>query len=177
MGAVKPRLDMQAVKTRAACVPGCELVANSNGNVCSFVVGVQTTSTGSISVSSPSAKDMARVHIFTDTGTVAVGRIVQGKYRQVFRRNVSSLDVVEELLRSPPPLTVIDETLLGTTSAPKSVLGQLELVEIGSAILEGTSLAQGGSCRRSDPLRPRLTRMSFAWCGDRRTGTFGQSFG
>jgi hypothetical protein len=148
MGAVKPRLDMQAVKARAAGVPGCELVSNANGNVCSFVVGVQTTTSGS--GSTPSVKDMARVHIFTDTGTVAVGRIVQGKYRQVFRRNVSSLDVVEDLLRAPPPLTVIDETLLGTISAPKSVLGQLELVEIGSAILEGTWRAQvKRSSRRS----------------------------
>lgn len=129
MGAVKPRLDCVAVKTRAAAVPGCELVSGgeSPGDVCSFITGL----------SRKKSENLARVHVFTDTGTVAVGRIVQGKFRQVFRRNVSSLDVVEDLLRSPPPLTVIDETLLSSTAAPKSVIGQLELVEIACAILEG----------------------------------------
>ena len=129
MGAIKPRLDVNAVKTRAASVPGCEMVSTtpSGGPLCSFITGM----------SSGKAEDLCRVHVFTDTGTVSVGRIVQGKYRQVFRRNVSSLDVVEDLLRSPPPLTKIDESLLSSTAAPKSVIGQLEMVEIACAILEG----------------------------------------
>lgn len=127
MGAVKPRLDIHAVRTRAASVPGCEILAPPSGPVCSFITGMMTGK----------AADLARVHVYTDTGTVAIGRVVQGRYRQVFRRNVSSLDVVEELLRSPPPLTKIDESLLSSTAAPKSVIGQLEMVEIACAILEG----------------------------------------
>eukprot|EP00977_Amphora_coffeiformis_P016906 scaffold5364_cov164-Amphora_coffeaeformis.AAC.4 len=127
MGAIKPRLDINAVRTRAASVPGCELVAPPSGPICSFITGMTTGK----------AADLARVHVYTDTGTVSIGRIVQGRYRQVFRRNVSSLDVVEELLRSPPPLTKIDESLLSSTAAPKSVIGQLEMVEIACAILEG----------------------------------------
>ena len=83
------------------------------------------------------ASDLARVHIYTDTGTVSIGRIVHGRYRQVFRRNISSLDVVEDLLRNPPPLTKIDESLVSSTAPPKSVIGQLEMVEIACAILEG----------------------------------------
>lgn len=127
MGAIKPRLDINAVRTRAGSIPGCELVSSSNPAVCSFITGM----------TSGKAEDLARVHIFTDTGTISVGRVVQGKFRQVFRRNVSSLDAVEDLLRSPPPMTKIDETLLSSTAAPKSVIGQLELVEVACAVLEG----------------------------------------
>ena len=127
MGAIKPRLEINAVRTRASSIPGVEAVSTGSGSVCSFITGL----------TSGKAQDLARVIVFTDTGTISIGRIAQGKYRQVFRRNVSSLDVVEELLRSPPPLTQIDESLLSSTAAPKSVIGQLELVEVACAILEG----------------------------------------
>jgi hypothetical protein len=134
----KPRLDIQAVRTRASSIAGCQVVniaagaaggsGASNNNVGVFLTGLDQPH---------NAAALARIHVFCDTGTVAIGRIVRGKYRQVFRYNVSSLDTIEDLLRNPPPLTVIDESLLSSTAAPKSVIGQLELTEVAVAILEG----------------------------------------
>ena len=52
--------------------------------------------------------------------------------RQTFRKNVSSLDVVERLLKQPEQLLVIDEELVsdeqreGNPSSPKSLKKELE---------------------------------------------------
>ena len=52
--------------------------------------------------------------------------------RQTFRKNVSSLDVVERLLKQPEKLLVIDEELIsdeqreGNPSSPKSLKKELE---------------------------------------------------
>jgi hypothetical protein len=97
--------------------------------------------------STTNKRDVARVNIFCDTGTVGVCRLLHGQVRQTFRRSVTSLDVVERLLRSPPELTNIDASLVerfepvtqeDKKAAPTTILQQdLELAEVGLYILQG----------------------------------------
>ena len=95
------------------------------------------------------ALQLARVTVFCDTGTVGICRVLNGQVRQTFRRNVNNLDAVERLLRHPPQLTKIDNSLIlgdddddddeedsGTTKE-YSIQSQIELAEVGLAILQG----------------------------------------
>ena len=163
-GMFKHKLDPTAVLRRASTIPGCKSVPVPNSPlICSFLVGLQDSSSQqqqshSSNLPQRDPSQLARISVFTDTGTVSVGRILQGNLRQVFRRNVTSLDTIEELLRDPPQLTAIDESLISTsnsksasssmamtaasffsTSSRSSQLQQtqLELVQAGSAILKG----------------------------------------
>jgi len=132
------KLNPDAVRERAKGVPGCHEVvpSNSDTSVVSFMVGLNQRH----------AEKVARVNIFFDTGTIATSWILNGKVRQTFRRNVSSLDVMERLLKYPEELVRIDESLVGflETSAnpklptsPRSLEKELELADVGLAILQG----------------------------------------
>ena len=122
------KLDPAAVQRRAVSVPGCKVVhVPDSPFICSFLVGLETGD----------PDQLARISIFTDTGTVSIGRILHGSMRQTFRKNVTSLDVIEDILRDPPPLTKIDENLVSTTHPTRSPLAQLELVDVGMTVLSG----------------------------------------
>lgn len=130
-------LDPVAIRRRAKSIPGVQALPNEKEHLVSFLVGLNPQE---------AVDGLARVNVFADTGTVATCRIFQGLPRETFRRNVSSLDVVERLLRHPPSPTEIDETLVGmqdvsqtNTMAPKStsLKDDIELAEVGLCILQG----------------------------------------
>ncbi|KAL3942295.1 MAG: hypothetical protein SGARI_000315 [Bacillariaceae sp.] len=141
----KPQLQLQlnpsAVRERSKAISTCHEVPAQGQNIVSFLVEEEQSA--------------ARVNIFCDTGTIGTSRVLQGGVvRQSFRRNVTSLDVVEKLLRYPEGPTQINETLIGLTdddddsqenrgdvatrlSSPTTVQKELELADVGLAILQG----------------------------------------
>ena len=151
MGEEELKLNPEAVRRRAASVPGCREVPPTPStdppltNVCSFLVGCQgevsASSSGFIPnpfLSERKASDLARVTIYCDTGTVATGRVLDGCVRHTFRKNVTSLDVIERCLRYPAELPVIGWDLVGQsdpTEKANSVSSNLDLIEVGVAIL------------------------------------------
>jgi hypothetical protein len=127
-------LDPVAIRRRAKSIPGVQGLPTQSEHIVSFLVGLNPKE---------AVEGLARVNIFADTGTVATCRIFHGAPRETFRRNVSSLDVVERLLRHPPSPTEIDETLVGVqdTETPykktTSLNEDIELAEVGLCILQG----------------------------------------
>jgi hypothetical protein len=138
------KLNPAAVRERAKSVTGCREVFASGDSVISFLVGLHHNQ----------VESLARVNIFFDSGTVGTSRILGGKVRQTFRRNVTSLDAVERLLKKPDTLVKIDESLIGFDdveevevsklameqglgSSPRSLEKELELVDVGLCILQG----------------------------------------
>jgi hypothetical protein len=132
--------------------------SSNNNSTVSFLVGATgpkavTRVNGSKSASSLTGVDeLARVTIYCDTGTVATARLAaNGAIRHVFRRNVTSLDVVERCLKYPALLPKIDWQLLSMTDNSNSVQNEsensnrqqqqsikqnLELCDVGIAILQ-----------------------------------------
>lgn len=102
--------------------------------------------------------DLARITIYCDTGTVATGRFLNGKIRHTYRRNVTSLDVVERCLKYPATLPQIDWQLVsmtdtntniennypmdhysknnGNNDVERTIKKNLELCDVGLAILQ-----------------------------------------
>jgi hypothetical protein len=123
------KLEAAAVRRRASSVSGCIEMNGNNNNVCSFLL----------------EESAARVTVFCDTGTVAIGRVLNGTVRHTFRKNVSSLDVLERILQEPDAPVQIDWNLVGsnddgqgaTKETYESVSKNLELIDVGMAILRG----------------------------------------
>jgi len=136
--------------------------SSKNGAACSslvFLVGcLETDPNRSFS----DGENLARVTVYCDTGTIATARVMQPLHqvRHTFRYSVSSLDVVERCLRQPAEMPCIDWKLVGLLDQPSSrsndhgntirtassqpaarpyqdVSKNLELLEVGSAILKG----------------------------------------
>jgi hypothetical protein len=119
----------KSVSSSGGSSSGSNLASNSDSshgknNVLSFIVSTTTASTaaneaagegGPSSSSTAAAVELARVTIFLDTGTVCTSRVApfDSKVRHVFRRNVTTLDAIERLLKYPPSLTPIDHTIVG----------------------------------------------------------------
>jgi hypothetical protein len=85
------KLNPAAVRERAKSIPGCKEVMAQGESVISFIVMDHSTSQVGERLSSSS---IARVNIFVDSGTVGTSRVLDGKVRQSFRRNVQSLDFI-----------------------------------------------------------------------------------
>lgn len=149
------KLDPNAVRLRASFIPGCLEIKSATSSikdhsidesVCSFLVGCQgeprTTFGGSITNPFIERKpcELARITVYCDTGTVTTGRVQGGIVRHSFRRNITSLDVVERCLRQPVELPAIDWSLIGQndqTPAETTILpsNNLDLLDVGIAIL------------------------------------------
>ena len=134
------KLDPDAVRRRASSIEGCvALPSDSTDSVVSFLVGVQSDN------EEKRMEDLARVTIFCETGTVATGRVMLGAVRHTFRKNVSSLDVVERALRTPDAPLSIQWNLVGPEDDGKPVpletqrspVKNIELVDMSVAILRG----------------------------------------
>ena len=97
-------LNPDAVRERAKSVPGCKEVVTYSESCVSFMVGLHQPG---------NVDELARINIFVDTGTVGTCRVLGGKMRQTFRRNIKDLDTIERLLKKPDQLTKIDESLIG----------------------------------------------------------------
>jgi hypothetical protein len=132
------KLNPAAVRERAKSIRGCKEVVAQGESVISFLVGLDQ-------IGNPDG--LARVNIFVGSGTVGTSRVMGGKLRQTFRRNVNSLDAVERLLKNPEKLLTIDEGLIGLhddegdddekKESPKSLKKELELADVGLCILQG----------------------------------------
>ena len=129
-------MNPSAIRERAKSVPGCKEIVTQGEYLISFMVGMDKP--GKI-------ESLARVNVFVDSGTIGTCRVMGGKVRQTFRRNVSSLDVVERLLRNPEKPLAIDEGLVGLhdgepkgdEDSPRSLKKDLELADVGLCILQG----------------------------------------
>ena len=146
-------LDPMAVKRRAKSLPGVQLLTLPNANsatkesIVSCLVGLPVDNVGKGNLNM--VEHLARVNIFCDTGTISTTRVVfQGQTRDLFRRNVTSLDVVERILRHPPALTAIDEKIVMNFTATEhntdtsnsnevALKADIELADVGLAILNG----------------------------------------
>jgi hypothetical protein len=107
------KFEPSAVRKVAKTVPGCiELGSLEDGTVLSFLVGLdQQPDTPSLSLSylvglgqQPNTSTLARINIYTATGTIGTCRVLQGQVREIFKRNVSSLNVLKRTLTHPPNL-------------------------------------------------------------------------
>lgn len=172
------KLDPEAVRRRASAIVGCvEIPSPSSAKKKSpskqFVSKIASPSKTSgyqgssvvsylVGVASPGVlktnkvEDLARVTIYCDTGTIATGRICNGSIRHVFRRNVTSLDVVERCLKFPAALPKVDWHLVSLTDSgihdnsnsentssnlvsiprEKSIKNNLDLCDVGLALLQ-----------------------------------------
>jgi hypothetical protein len=160
------KLNPLAVRERAKGIPSCQEIPGQGEFVISFLVMMTKNDPGNDDDhgSLNHHQDAAvRVNIFVDSGTIGTCRVMNGIVRQSFRRNVNSLDVVERLLRHPEGPMDINESLIGLTdddddednddkasaqqtqeetiaqrlSSPTTVQKELELADVGLAILQG----------------------------------------
>jgi hypothetical protein len=108
------KLDPEAIRERAKNIPGCHYVPSDCPTVCSFIVGCTNNNAkeGSTGATPDNLEKLIRINIFVDTGTIGTCRVLQGAVRQTFRQDVSSLDVVEKMLRHPANLTQVDDSLV-----------------------------------------------------------------
>ncbi|KAG7364456.1 hypothetical protein IV203_037658 [Nitzschia inconspicua] len=157
------KLNPAAVRERAKGIPSCQEIPGQGEFVISFLVmmprndanGNHHDVSQQQQVSTP-----ARVNVFVDSGTIGTCRVMNGTVRQSFRKNVNSLDVLERLLRHPEGPMEINESLIGLTddddeeenhperrttddmiaqrlSSPTTIQKELELANVGLAILQG----------------------------------------
>lgn len=131
----KNKLDAKAIRKVAMHVPGCREVPTDEPTAVSFMTGLDND---------PENKaGPARVNVYIDTGTIATCRVLNGQVRQVFRRNVTSLEAVERLLQDPAKLTSIEDGLVGEPTPLSDDMGtqalrvKMELAEVGICILMG----------------------------------------
>lgn len=124
------RLHPEDVQERASSVEHCKDVSgnNSNSAECSFVVG-------------RSFETLARIVVYCDTGTIATGRVTKlGDVRYTFRKNVTSLDVIERCLRQPDDQANLTWDMLAAPNdkaSHESSTKNLELIDMSLAILRG----------------------------------------
>mmetsp|Transcript_6832 Transcript_6832/g.19780 ORF Transcript_6832/g.19780 Transcript_6832/m.19780 type:complete len:723 (-) Transcript_6832:930-3098(-) len=149
-----------AVRERSKAIPGCrELRNHLNSDPFSKTVIFLIMTPSPLSGDNHHGKENAtptllptRVNVFCDTGTIGTARVVDGQVRQTFRRNVTSLDVVERLLRHPEGPVEIQPSLIGTTDGPEEQRSRVvdvnnikredaqkagEFADVGLCILEG----------------------------------------
>jgi hypothetical protein len=114
------KLDPSAVRKLAKTVPGCrESGSLEDDSVLSFLVGLdQQTNTSAL----------ARINVYTTTGTIGTCRVLQGQVREIFKRNVSSLNVLKKSLTHPPNLTSVD-------GSKDALPDKMELAEVAMCIL------------------------------------------
>lgn len=159
-------LNPTAIRERAKGISSCQEVPGQGEHVLSFLVMTNRTGIDDLSAEHrPSDNTAARINVFVDSGTVGTCRVMNGVVRQSFRKNVSSLDVIERLLRHPEGPMEINESLIGLTddddandndeendtlvrrtpeeiiarrlSSPTTIQKELELADVGLAILQG----------------------------------------
>ena len=139
------KLEPEAVRRRGSDMPSCVEIPVREPGIVSFLVNQE-----------------ARVTIYCETGTISIARVApwekQPTVRQIFRRNVSQLDVVERFLRNPPHLTSIDSSLVvqpeGDQENENENSNRMELVDVAIAILEGEREKLKDHAQQLQPVDP-----------------------
>jgi hypothetical protein len=118
------------------------------------------------SSSAAAALELARVTIFLDTGTVCTSRVApfDSKVRHVFRRNVTTLDAIERLLKYPPSLTPIDHTIVGLNDDENDDDDEDESEEEDDDDVENDE-NQHGAVMVKDPIRVLRAELELADVG------------
>eukprot|EP00544_Gedaniella_sp_CCMP2646_P012528 CAMPEP_0202482064 /NCGR_PEP_ID=MMETSP1361-20130828/1515_1 /ASSEMBLY_ACC=CAM_ASM_000849 /TAXON_ID=210615 /ORGANISM="Staurosira complex sp., Strain CCMP2646" /LENGTH=374 /DNA_ID=CAMNT_0049109785 /DNA_START=84 /DNA_END=1208 /DNA_ORIENTATION=- len=123
------KLDPAAVRKTARAVPGCVEDSSLEGDtVMSFLVGLDSKDTA----------NLARINVYTVTGTIGTCRVLEGQVREIFKRNVSSVSALKRMLTNPPLLTTVGDTLNDGAAAGggnESLPDKMELAEVGMCIL------------------------------------------
>lgn len=153
------KLNPEAVRRRCEDIPDCmELPQDKrHPNCLSFLVGAE----------SGSVEKVCRITIYCETGTVATARVMEyannndenkvPDVRQAFQRNVTSLDVVERLIRHPPVLTRLDSSLIAnfeTEDESKAIRSNLELIDVSIAVLQSECDKLNGHMKSLEPSTP-----------------------
>ena len=136
-----------AVRERCKSIPGCKELKNKDpfNTTMSFLI---LPSEGEESDGKENVKLPVRVSVFCDTGTIGTAKVIGGQVRQSFRRNITSLDVMERLMRHPEGPVEINGQLIGVTDTEdeqeKNSPGVVpnfnkgvELADVALCILEG----------------------------------------
>ena len=137
-----------AVRERCKSIQGCKELKNKDpfSTTISFLILPIPPTEGEESKSQENPKLPLRISVFCDTGTVATAKVIDGQVRHSFRRNVTSLDVMERLIRHPEGPVEINSQLIGVTDTDddnENANGSLnfkkgvELADVGLCILEG----------------------------------------
>lgn len=142
----KNALRPVAVRERSKAIPNCKEIKPRAANNDPF----STTISFLITPPKEDKENLpVRVNVFCDTGTIGTAKVVDGKVRQSFRRNVTSLDVLERLLRHPEGAVAIEPSLIGMTDnesktttmktprTKEDFQKDTELTDAGLCILEG----------------------------------------
>lgn len=144
----KNLLRPAAVRERCKSIQGCKELKNKDpfSTTISFLILPTPPTEGEESKTQENPKLPLRISIFCDTGTIATAKVIDGQVRQSFRRNVTSLDVMERLVRHPEGPVEINSQLIGVTDTDddnENTNGSLnfkkgvELADVGLCILEG----------------------------------------
>lgn len=122
-------MDPAAVRKTARAVPGCVEDSSLEGDtVMSFLVGLDSKDTA----------NLARINVYTVTGTIGTCRVLEGRVREIFKRNVSSVSALKRILTNPPLLTTVGDNLNDGAAAGggnESLPDKMELAEVGMCIL------------------------------------------
>eukprot|EP00531_Pseudo-nitzschia_arenysensis_P014829 CAMPEP_0116133670 /NCGR_PEP_ID=MMETSP0329-20121206/10231_1 /TAXON_ID=697910 /ORGANISM="Pseudo-nitzschia arenysensis, Strain B593" /LENGTH=637 /DNA_ID=CAMNT_0003628319 /DNA_START=152 /DNA_END=2065 /DNA_ORIENTATION=+ len=140
-----------AVRERCKSIPGCKELKNKDpfSTTISFLI-LPVSSEGEESKTQEKPKLPIRISVFCDTGTIGTAKVIDGQVRHSFRRNITSLDVMERLVRQPEGPIEINGQLIGVTDSedelddimnsskgvPNFKKG-VELADVGLCILEG----------------------------------------
>ena len=120
------KLDPVAVRNTAKTVMGCrEDGSLEDDSVMSFLVGLDSND----------ASRLARINVYAKTATIGTCRVFQGQVREIFKRNVSSMNALRRILSNPPTLTTVGDSLDGTAGAKESLPNKMELAEVGMCML------------------------------------------
>jgi len=153
-----------SVRERSKAIQGCKEIKNKDltSTTVSFLITTSSEGDDDSKMQDAGKENKlpvpvpVRVNVYCDTGTVGTAKVVGGIVRQTFRRNVTSLDVLERLLRNPEGPVEINDNLIGATDTDdddddetKSDGGNtsssgrpnfqkgIELADVGLCILEG----------------------------------------
>ena len=135
-----------AVRERCKAIQGCKELRNKDPFSTTISFMLYPTPPAEGEESQEVLKLPIRVSVFCDTGTIATAKVIDGQVRQSFRRNVTSLDVMERLIRHPEGPVEINSQLIGITDTDddhEDSGGSLnfkkgvELADVGLCILEG----------------------------------------
>lgn len=139
-----------AVRERSKSIPGCKELKNAKdpyGTTISFLLQPTTEAGEESKTQEKENKQPVRVNVFCDTGTIGTAKVIDGQVRQTFRRNVTSLDVLERYLRQPEgPIEEFDH-LIGVTDTDTDSEEEEEKEDTGAPdFKKGIDLADVGLC-------------------------------
>lgn len=112
------KLDPSAVRKVAQEIPSCrEFGSLEDDSVLSFVFVEKN--------------NVARINVYTNSGTIGTCRVLNGQVREIFKRNVSSTNALKRILSSPPTITTMKESSFdeGFDKAEMAVVGMHILLE------------------------------------------------